>query len=304
MLGPRPPLRPIRTALLSTIAQVLQLAGHRMRVMEIYSACEQLGRAMRSNPTRHGAAVLRVEGKRGVVFKIKWPDANGRQVKETLGREADGWTDQKARAELEARLVDVRREGLTRTPAVTFAMLAEEWLDTYPKARGLKTSTTESYRSIVRTHLVDAIGRHRVSTLDVGDLERYVADAIKEGAAPRTVNRHLNIVHAVLKLARRRGLGRENVAELVERPAEPRMRWTILTPVELARVETAFREVIAAAEDDGERRWREQARVVFIVSLRSASAAASCSVCVGGTCSSPTPPDRGFASAKRSCAAG
>jgi hypothetical protein len=45
---------------------------------------------MQGNPNRHGACVLRVEGVRGVVLKIKFTDANGRQVKETLGREADG----------------------------------------------------------------------------------------------------------------------------------------------------------------------------------------------------------------------
>jgi hypothetical protein len=86
---------------------------------------------MQSQNTRHGACVLRVEGVRGVVFKIKYRDANDRQVKETLGREQDGWTEKKARAELEARLVDVRREGMTRAPAVTFGAFADEWIDTY-----------------------------------------------------------------------------------------------------------------------------------------------------------------------------
>jgi hypothetical protein len=41
-----------------------------------------------------GAAVIRYDGVRGVVWRVKYRDADGRQAKETLGREADGWTRQ------------------------------------------------------------------------------------------------------------------------------------------------------------------------------------------------------------------
>jgi integrase len=87
---------------------------------------------------------------------------------------------------------------------------------------------------------------------------------LRSGAAPRTCNRHLNVVHGILKMARRQRVVRENVAELVERPPEPRLRWRILTPAEIARVETAFVTLAADAEDETERRWIEQARVVFL----------------------------------------
>ena len=184
-------------------------------------------------------------------------------MKETLGRESDGWTDHKARAELDARLVDVRREGLTASSKTTFGEVADEWLATYPKAKRLKVSTVEGYRSIVDRHLKPVFGHLRVGDLDVHHLERYVAQALDAGSAPRTVNTHLNVVHAILKAARRRRLIRENVAELVERPAAPRLSWTILTPAELARVDTAFHQL--AADDDDDRIWVEQARVVFRV---------------------------------------
>jgi integrase len=220
---------------------------------------------MQRQPNRHGACVLRVEGVRGVVWKIKFSDATGRQVKETLGRESDGWTDAKARAELEARLVDVRREGLTKAPGrITFAVLADEWLATYPTKRALKRSTTDGYRSIVETHLKPNLGHLRVADLDVGHLERYIAGMLRAGAAPRTCNRHLNVMHGILKTARRQRLVRENVAELVERPPEPRLRWRILTPAEIARVESALVTLAADTDNEQERRWVEQARVVFV----------------------------------------
>jgi integrase len=220
---------------------------------------------MHNEHTRHGACVLRVEGKRGVVVKIKYRDANGRQVKETLGREADGWTDKKAEAELEARLVDVRRDGLTKS-VHRFAEVASEWIDTYPKTKRLKTSTIDGYHQLIDGHLIPAFGHLKIGELDVQHVDRYVAAKTKKGYSARTVNRHLNVLYGILKAARRQRLIRENVVELVERPAEPRLRWEILTPAELARVETAFRELTASVSDetDEDRRWLEQARIVFL----------------------------------------
>jgi integrase len=218
---------------------------------------------MHSEHTRHGACVLRVEGKRGVVIKIKYRDANGRQVKETLGREADGWTDKKAEAELEARLVDVRRDGLTKS-VHRFAEVAGEWIDTYPKTKKLKASTIEGYRQIIDGHLIPAFGHLKIGELDVQHVDRYVAAMIEKGYSARTVNRHLNVLYGILKAARRQRLIRENVVELVERPAEPRLRWEILTPAELARVETAFRQLHEHEVDSDESAWLEQARVVFL----------------------------------------
>ena len=221
---------------------------------------------MHHENTRHGAAVIRYDGKRGVVFRIKFIDANGRQVKETLGREADGWTDKKAEAELEARLVDVRRDGLIKSTD-GFADVATEWIDIYPKTKKLKASTIGGYRQIIDGHQVPAFGYLKIGELDVQHVDRYVALKIKKGYSARTVNRHLNVLYGILKAARRQRLIRENVVELVERPAEPRLRWEILTPAELARVETAFRELVEDHQDPDDpiqRAWLEQARVVFL----------------------------------------
>ena len=53
-----------------------------------------------------GAAVIRYEGKRGVTWRVKYADADGRQVMETLGREPE-WDRRKAERALGARLDDV-----------------------------------------------------------------------------------------------------------------------------------------------------------------------------------------------------
>ncbi|HYH61251.1 MAG TPA: hypothetical protein VD766_05245 [Solirubrobacterales bacterium] len=73
-----------------------------------------------------GACVLRYEGARGVVWRVKYRDADGRQVKETLGREADGWTRQKAERALGAKLDAVER-GMRKPRRRTFDDLADEF---------------------------------------------------------------------------------------------------------------------------------------------------------------------------------
>ena len=47
-----------------------------------------------------GAAVLDYRGKRGRVRRIKYSDADGKQMMETLGPEREGWNRRKAEAEL------------------------------------------------------------------------------------------------------------------------------------------------------------------------------------------------------------
>jgi hypothetical protein len=54
-------------------------------------------------------AVIRYEGKRGRVWRIKYSDASGRQVMETIGAERAGVTRKTAEAELRDRLVKVEK---------------------------------------------------------------------------------------------------------------------------------------------------------------------------------------------------
>jgi integrase len=66
-----------------------------------------------------------------------------------------------------------------------------------------------------------------------------------------------------MKAAEGRGLVRSNPVSAVERPREPRRRWTILSPTEVGRVERAFAELAEKGEKE-ERAFAAQARVVFL----------------------------------------
>jgi integrase len=142
-----------------------------------------------------GACVIKYEGKRGVVWYVKYRDAEGRQVKERLGRALEGWNRRKATAELRARLTAVEKEGLRRVEPTTLETFAREWRDTYPDLRDLKRSTRQGYRLIIERHLIPALGTRKLDTIDAGDLEHYMARKRREGLGPRTINRHLNLLN-------------------------------------------------------------------------------------------------------------
>ena len=163
---------------------------------------------------------------------------------------------------LAERVVDVRREGLRRPAETTVAEFARQWLATYPQTKRLKKSTTDGYTTIVETHLIPRIGTVTVAALDVDTVEQYAAACMADGLSAGSVNRHLNLLSLIVRAARRRRLLRDNPVELVDRPREPRKRWRILTPAEVAAVRRAFHQLEQTAEPDA-RTWVAQANAVF-----------------------------------------
>lgn len=211
-----------------------------------------------------GAAVICYRGKRGNVWRVKYIDANGTQVKETLGPASEGWTKRKADAELRARLVAVEKNGMRKPSGETFETFAEEWLATYPDAKGLKRSTRQGYEQIVHGHLVPTFGSLKLGEITVQRIERYLATKRNKGLSPATLNRTLNVLSLIIRAALRRGLVQTNPVSLVDRPREPRRRWRILSPPEMLAVEQALAELIAETDDEDERSDREITRVMFL----------------------------------------
>src|SRR3954464_14018122 len=97
---------------------------------------------LRRSDMRRGANVVRYQGKRGAVWRIRYRDAAGRQVQETLGPEPE-WTERKAQRELGKRLAAVQ-EGFRKPDKTTFAQFADRFVRDYLPGRNLKQSTTEN----------------------------------------------------------------------------------------------------------------------------------------------------------------
>lgn len=194
-----------------------------------------------------GACVLRREGVRGVVWSVKFVDADGRQVKERLGPEAEGWNRRKAERELRHRLADVERKGWRKPRALTFASYAGTWFSEGERRRRWKPTTVAQYRS-VRERIAEAFGPLPLDAIRPRHVAEYVA-AMSDQYGAATVGRDVSVLHAILRTAQREELVESNAAAAAERPKLPRREWRILQPQEVGRVARAFAD--------------EQARAVF-----------------------------------------
>lgn len=208
-------------------------------------------------------------GKRGRVWRLKYTDADGTQVMETLGSARDGWTKRKAESALRTRLHQVEHESFKKPTAETFATFSEGWADRHCTKRGLKPSTFQAYRLIVSGHLLDAFGSKKLGDVDYAGVEDYIAAKQKAGLSAKTIVRHLVCLGLILRSAQQAGKIIQNPVPLVDRPKVTQRRWRILTPEEVGAVERAFTELIAEAEDAGELAWREQARVIFLLGVET-----------------------------------
>lgn len=203
---------------------------------------------------------------RGLVLRLRYADASGRRVCETLGLQSEGWTQRRAEQALRERLVDVKRDKLTRARPLRFDEYAEQALTDYLDAKGRRHSTRSGYLAVLEQHLVPYYGRMQLDTIEPSDVDAYIAKKRRAGLSAATVNRQLNVLRRVCKLAVRAGKMRATPFASVEALEEPdrRLRWRRLQPEEVGAVAQAFDELIGDADPD-ERPWVEQARVVFLV---------------------------------------
>ncbi len=212
--------------------------------------------------------VLRYDGKKGVTYTIRF-EHEGKQVRERLGRASDGWTPRKAKAALQERLHEVRKDDYRKPSKTTFGTFAANWADEHCDANDLKRSTRHGYNTIARCHLLPAFGHLRVEDVTVGRIEAHLAAARKAGVAPASLHRQLACLSLIMKKAARDGLVRENPVLTVRRPKKTRRRngWRILTSVEVRVIERSFDELIGEAASARDRDDLLTARSLFVVVL-------------------------------------
>ena len=117
-----------------------------------------------------------------------------------------------------AQTVQAMRAGSWVAPStVTVAEHAQRWL-LLAQSR-LKPSTWASYRSVVRAHLLPALGPVRLQLLTPVMLEDLYAGMLSRGLASRTVRYTSVIVKAILEDAVSKGLLAHNPAAAASTPA-------------------------------------------------------------------------------------
>ncbi len=193
-------------------------------------------------------SVIEYRGKRGTVWRIKYADADGKQVMETIGAERDGWNRKKADAELRERLVKVERRGWRRPRPLTFAQYADTWFSEGEVRRRWKPRTVIQYRSIAK-RLKTHFGPFPIGAIRPRHVAEYIAAQAEQFEAS-TVSRDLSLLFDILKSAKREELIESNPVEGAEHPKLGRRKWRILEPVEVSRVMKAFTD--------------EQARTIFL----------------------------------------
>jgi integrase len=195
-----------------------------------------------------GSGVIEYKGKRGTVWRIKYRDADGRQVMETVGAERDGVTRKQAASELRERLVRVERKAYRRPRSLTFAEYADTWYQEGQVRRQWKPGTVLKYRKVIE-HLKDHLGSQRLGSIRPRDVSSYTREALERFEA-NTIRLQLSVLHDIFKTARVEELVDSNPVEGAEKPKPKRRRWRILEPVEVGRVLRAFGD--------------EQARTIFL----------------------------------------
>jgi integrase len=215
-----------------------------------------------------GAAVIRRTGTRGVTWAIKFRDAEGRQVWETLGREPE-WNEPRAQRELGKRLQAVQRERWRKPERMTFASFADRFERDYLPGRNLKHSTQVDYRLTIRRHLRPFFGHLELSAVEPVDVDAYVAEKIA-CLAPKTISNHLSLLRLMFKTARRWRLVAVNPLEEVEPPRVERHEMHVLTGTEIARLLTAYEELRAETSETVDAEWWALTRRLVQVALGTA----------------------------------
>jgi integrase len=212
-----------------------------------------------------GAAVIRYAGKRGVVWRIKYRDAAGRHVWETLGREP-AWNRERAQRELGKRLAAV--EGGYRKPArMTFSAFSMRFRNDYLSGRNLKPTTLENYGYMLDRHLLPFFGRRELHELEAWPelIDSYIALKTRQGLSTKTIHNHLLLLGVMLRRAVIWRLIRSNPMTCIDRPRLAQPEMNVLTEVEIARLLAAYDQLADTAESD--RDWWLLAKAIVVTAL-------------------------------------
>jgi integrase len=214
----------------------------------------------------HGAGVIRHQGKRAAVWRIKYRDATGRAVMETLGREPQ-WTRRKAERELGKRLAAVE-DGWRKPDKLTFATFSKRFQNEYLPGRNLKATTLENYRYMLERHLLPHFGRLLLTELESRPelIDGYISLKAKTGLSAKTINNHLLLLNLMLRRATVWRLIRTNPVASIDRPHLPQPEMNVLTEVEIARLGSAYDELHREAAEN-ERPWWVLAKAIVVTAL-------------------------------------
>lgn len=174
-----------------------------------------------------------------VFYEAKWRDAGSRQVKRRLGpawlvpdgaggwrrrrgRTPDGWLDERSvHVAAAAKVGEVERERCEQARVAklantaTFRNVAHEWLAWKRDVKGAAPSTLRDHAILLRERgapnrrgrgtasgrIMHWFGDEPIESVTTRDVSRFLRSLDREGLAPRNVNMHRAVLHAIFAYA-------------------------------------------------------------------------------------------------------
>jgi integrase len=212
-------------------------------------------------PRKATGQVIPPKDGRGWAIRFR---AYGKRHYVALGGPEDGWTRERAQAELRHVLADIERS-IWRPPEPapapevkhepTFHEFASEWFERHqPEWR---EGTAGDYQWALSYHLLPFFGAFRLSAITVEQVDRYKATKLREGRlAPATLNKTLVRLAQILDEAVEYGYLERNVARGRRRRVKaraPQRSWVEpeQLPALLDAADSWFRPVLATLAGSG-----------------------------------------------------
>jgi integrase len=159
------------------------------------------------------------------------------------GREKQKWYSHRTRREAEAHLNQILSaiQGGSWTPPNTklrFADYLERWLTDYAVG-AVRSTTLESYRMIVRKHILPTLGHVPLTALSPQAIQGYFSSRlqgkrdeqglwVQRPLSPTTVRHHGMLLHEALRHAVRWGLRASNPTDMVDVPRNRQAEMRVL----------------------------------------------------------------------------
>ncbi len=175
------------------------------------------------------------DGKWVAVLDFGWRD--GKRVRKTATAET--------RREAADKLKELQRDLHNRLPVLNARRTLEDFLNQWIEEVVIPTTrprTVETYRGVVDSHLIPALGKRTLAQLRPQHVQRMVADKSASGLSARTVEIIWSVLYRALKVAVRWELVATNAAETVTPPRPQRKDVQVIAVDET-------RKLLEAAED-------------------------------------------------------
>jgi integrase len=198
--------------------------------------------------------------------------AYGRRHFLTLGSSDEGWTRQRAEAELRYVLADVERgvwaPELARPaegPATpTFHEFASEWLES--RRAELRPASIADYSWQLCNHLLPFFHQHRLPQITVAEVDRYREFKVREALlGPESINKTITRLGQILAVAEERDLIARNPVRVNTR--NRKLKTKRRRPVFLESAEQIVVMIDAATELDAKPEARTAGRRALIATL-------------------------------------